>query len=231
MIRRILNAVAIWAGVAVLAAAVPVAARAQDADTSAPAGAAAGDSTAAAPPAGNPRVSITVAIEGEDGKDTPLGTFVIELYPEDAPRHVENFLKLVKSGYYEGTTFHRIVPGFIVQGGDPISKSDWRSPKVGTGGPDYTLPAEIKRSHLRGSVAAARKPDLVNPNRESSGSQFYICLADLPGLDRDGYTVFGQVVDGMDVVDKIARVKNAGTSAQNRALVKVAMTKVKEVSP
>ncbi len=214
-----------WCAVLALALTVlPVAAAAQDEDEGA-----AEDTTAAAPEdvETGPRVAITVSVESEDGKMTGLGTFVIELYPEDAPKHVENFLKLVHEGYYEGTTFHRIVPGFIIQGGDPISRSDWRSPKVGTGGPTYTVPAEIGRKHMRGAVAAARKPDAVNPNRESSGSQFYIALADLPALDRGGYTVFGQVVEGMDVVDKIARVKNAGSANHNRALQRVEMTEVK----
>lgn len=175
---------------------------------------------------GNPRVSIAVSLDGEDGKRTPLGTFVVELYPGDAPLHVENFLKLVEKGYYDGTTFHRIVPSFIVQGGDPISKSDWKSPRLGSGGPGYSIAPEIVRKHVRGAVAAGRHSDAVNPDRESNGSQFYICLADLPALDRGGYTVFGQVVEGMDVVDKISRVKSAGPDTW-RALQRVEMTSVK----
>ncbi len=177
----------------------------------------------------NPRVQISVSVEGEDGRITALGSFVIELYEEDAPRHVANFLELTGKRFFDDTTFHRIVPGFIVQGGDPISKSDWLSNVLGTGGPGYTLPAEVGRSHLRGAVAAARKPDSVNPSRESNGSQFFICLADLPALDRGAYTVFGQVVTGMDVVDKVARIKNAGPSNYNRALQRVFMTDVKVV--
>jgi cyclophilin family peptidyl-prolyl cis-trans isomerase len=177
-------------------------------------------------PGENPRVSITVSLDGEDGKRTPLGTLVVELYPADAPLHVENFLKLVEKGYYDGTTFYRIVPSFIVQGGDPISKSDWKSPRLGSGGPGYIIAPEIVRKHVRGAVAAGRLSDAVNPNRESNGSQFYICLADLPALDRGGYTVFGQVVEGMDVVDKISRVKSAGPDTW-RALQRVEMTSVK----
>jgi cyclophilin family peptidyl-prolyl cis-trans isomerase len=194
----------------------------------------AGDSAAVADTAATeaevvlPRVAVSVSVYDDAGKATELGRMVIELFPEDAPRHVENFLDLVKKDYYTGSAFHRIVPGFIVQGGDPISKSDWRSPQVGTGGPDYTLPAEIQRKHVRGAVAMARQEDSVNPEKESGGSQFYICLADLPGLD-GGDTVFGQVIEGMDVLDKIARVKNAGTRSNNRALQRVAMTELKQL--
>jgi peptidyl-prolyl cis-trans isomerase B (cyclophilin B) len=128
--------------------------------------------------------------------DTDRGTIVIEFYPAVAPKTVENFETLTKKGFYNGLTFHRVVPGFVAQGGDP--KGD------GSGGPGYDLPAEISpaEKHLRGSVATARLGDAVNPDRKSSGSQFYICLAAQPGLDGQ-YTVFGGVVEGMDVVDKI----------------------------
>ena len=128
--------------------------------------------------------------------DTDRGTIVIEFYPAVAPKTVENFETLTKKGFYNGLTFHRVVPGFVVQGGDP--KGD------GSGGPGYDLPAEISpvEKHLRGSVATARLGDAVNPDRKSSGSQFYICLAAQPSLDGQ-YTVFGGVVEGMDVVDKI----------------------------
>ena len=173
------------------------------------------------------RVTITVSVEGDNGQMSGLGSFVIELDRQTAPQHVDNFLKLVKEKYYVDSCFHRIVPGFIVQGGDPISKTDWRSPLVGTGGPGYTVPAELGGKHVRGAVAMARKSDSVNPNQESSGSQFYICLADLPALDRGSYSVFGKVVEGMDVVDKIARIKNAGSENNNRALQRVIMTQLR----
>ena len=176
----------------------------------------------------NPRVSMSVAVDGEDGRRTDLGTIVIELFPKDAPKHVENFIKLSKEGFYTGLTFHRIVPAFVIQGGDPLSRSNWQSNRLGTGGPGYNVPAEMGRKHVRGAVAAARKNDpTLNPNKESSGSQFYICLADLPSLDQAGYTVFGQVADNasLDVVDKIARVKNTGPQ-QNQALQRVIITKV-----
>lgn len=130
--------------------------------------------------------------------ETDRGTFVMELYPKVAPKTVENFETLVKKGFYNGLTFHRVVPDFVVQGGDPDG--------TGMGGPGYTVPAEIDKNehHLRGSVATARTGGEVNPNRESSGSQFYICLKPQPGLDGD-YTVFGGVIKGMDVVDQIQK--------------------------
>jgi peptidyl-prolyl cis-trans isomerase B (cyclophilin B) len=130
--------------------------------------------------------------------ETSRGKIVIELYPSVAPKTVANFETLIGKGFYNGLTFHRVVPGFVVQGGDP--KGD------GTGGPGYDLPAEISpvEKHLRGSVAMARRGDEVNPQRKSSGSQFYICLEPQPSLDNQ-YTVFGGVVEGMDVVDKIQK--------------------------
>ena len=134
--------------------------------------------------------------------DTSLGRIVIELDDVAAPRTCGNFRKLVSNGFYNHTVFHRVIPNFMIQGGDPNSKSDDRS-SYGQGGPGYTLPAEIKLKHTRGAVAMARLPDTVNPHRESNGSQFYICVADCPSLD-DNYTVFAHVIKGMDVVDKIA---------------------------
>lgn len=130
--------------------------------------------------------------------ETNKGTIVVEFYDQDAPKHVANFKKLASQGFYNGLTFHRIVPGFVIQGGDP--KGD------GSGGPGYTIPAEIQRKHDRGSLAAARTSDAINPTRASSGSQFYICLQDLPQLDQMGYTVYGKVIEGMDVADAIARL-------------------------
>jgi peptidyl-prolyl cis-trans isomerase B (cyclophilin B) len=130
--------------------------------------------------------------------DTDRGKIVIELYPKVAPKTVANFETLITKGFYNGLTFHRVVPGFVVQGGDP--KGD------GTGGPGYVVPAEISpvEKHLRGTIAMARTSDEVNPQRDSSGSQFYICLEPQPSLDNQ-YTTFGGVVEGMDVVDKIRK--------------------------
>jgi len=185
----------------------------------------ASEATEAAPVLG-PRVSLQVLVYDKTGRPSQLGGIVIEVYPDDAPEHVANFLKLAKDGFYEGTTFHRIVPAMLVQGGDPRSRFDWADHTLGRGGPDYTIPSETGRRHLRGAVGASRLGDDVNPDRASNGSQFYVCLADLPSLDASGYTVFGKVVEGMDVVDAMSRIKNAGTRNRNRALQRVTMTKV-----
>jgi len=130
--------------------------------------------------------------------DTERGTIIMELYPESAPKTVANFETLVNKGFYNGLTWHRVVPDFVVQGGDPDG--------TGAGGPGYTVPGEINKSehHLRGTLATARTGDDVNPNRESSGSQFYICLEPQPGLDGQ-YTIFGGVIKGMDAVDQIQK--------------------------
>ncbi len=133
---------------------------------------------------------------------TPEGVMVIKLDAVAAPKHAENFKKLVKEGFYDGTTFHRIIPQFMIQGGDPLSKDQAKRSEHGTGGPGYTIPAEIGKKHKRGSLAAARQGDQVNPKRESSGSQFYICVVDTTFLDGQ-YTVFGEVIEGMEVADKI----------------------------
>ncbi len=128
--------------------------------------------------------------------DTDRGDIVIELYPNVAPKTVANFEELSKKGFYNNLTFHRVEPGFVVQGGDPQGN--------GMGGPGYDVPAEISptEKHLRGTLAMARKGDQVNPDRKSSGSQFYICLEPAPFLDQQ-YTIFGGVVEGMAVVDQI----------------------------
>lgn len=130
--------------------------------------------------------------------DTDRGQIVIELYPAVAPKTVANFEALVGKGFYNGLTFHRVVPDFVVQGGDPDG--------TGAGGPGYTVPAELSTTekHLRGTVATARQGDDVNPTKASSGSQFYICLEPQPSLDGQ-YTIFGGVIKGMDVVDKIQK--------------------------
>jgi len=134
--------------------------------------------------------------------ETVQGTIVIKFHEADAPKTTANFKKLVREKFYDGTCFHRVIPGFMIQGGDPNSK-DADLDNDGMGGPGYTVPAEIKLKHERGSVATARTGDQVNPTRASSGSQFFIDVAAQPSLDAGGYTVFGQVIQGMDVVDKI----------------------------
>mgnify|MGYP005754778345 CR=1 FL=1 len=160
--------------------------------------------------------------------ETPQGEIKLVLF-EDTPKHRENFLKLAKEGFYDGTTFHRVIDGFMIQGGDPNTKDDDPS-NDGSGNPGYTIPAEInpQHKHVRGAVAAARTGDHVNPQRASSGSQFYIVENHdgTPMLDQ-AYTVFGQVVDGLDVVDKIAEVPKGG---RDRPLSDVKMkVKVEDV--
>lgn len=132
---------------------------------------------------------------------TKLGSITIRLLPEIAPKHVESFIKLTGQGFYNGTTFHRVIPGFMIQGGDPNSKDAKNRMSHGTGGPGYTIDAEFSdKPHKRGIVSMARSS---NPN--SAGSQFFIVVADAPHLDGQ-YSVFGEVIDGMDVADKIVAV-------------------------
>jgi len=125
---------------------------------------------------------------------TNKGDIVVSLDATAAPEHVNNFIFLSKQGFYDGLTFHRVEPGFVIQGGDPEGS--------GQGGPGYTIPGEFSLTHIEGALAMARLPDDVNPNRESSGSQFYITLAATPFLDGQ-YSVFGKVEAGMDVVRSI----------------------------
>jgi peptidyl-prolyl cis-trans isomerase B (cyclophilin B) len=127
---------------------------------------------------------------------TTAGDIVIRLWPDVAPKTVENFKKLASEGFYDGTAFHRIVKGFMIQGGDPLSKTD--SDMVGTGGPGYKIKAEFnEKPHVRGVISMAR-----SQHPDSAGSQFFICLADARFLDRQ-YTAFGQLVKGDDVLGKI----------------------------
>ena len=130
------------------------------------------------------------------------GDIAIEFLTDVAPKHVENFKKLATSGFFDGTLFHRIVPGFVIQGGDPLTKSATNKGRWGTGGPGWNVRAEFnKTKHSRGVLSMARSMD---PN--SAGSQFFIVLKDSNFLDGQ-YTVFGRVTSGMDVVDKIAALK------------------------
>jgi cyclophilin family peptidyl-prolyl cis-trans isomerase len=139
---------------------------------------------------------------------TSLGRIIIQLDDIYAPRTCGNFRKLVSDGFYNHTTFHRVIPNFMIQGGDPNSKTDDRS-TYGQGDPGYTLPAEIRLKHVAGAVAMARLPDKVNPQRDSNGSQFFICVTTCPSLD-DQYTVFGHVIAGMDIANKIANAPRDG---------------------
>ena len=126
---------------------------------------------------------------------TDKGEIVVQLDVKAAPQTVNNFVFLAREGFYDGLTFHRVEPKFVIQGGDPLGN--------GTGGPGYTVPAEIKLPHGEGAIAMARRGDQVNPTRASSGSQFYITLAPTPFLD-GGYTAFGRVIAGMEVVKSIS---------------------------
>ena len=129
--------------------------------------------------------------------DTKFGAIELTFFPNKAPNHVENFLKRAKSGFYDGTIFHRIIPGFMIQGGDPTTKGDDTS-TYGMGGPGYNLKAEFNnRPHGRGILSMARSQD-----PDSAGSQFYIVVAESSFLNGK-YTVFGKVAKGMDVVDTI----------------------------
>lgn len=176
--------------------------------------------------------------------ETDYGTMLIELY-DDTPRHRDNFTELVEAGYYDSLLFHRVIDGFMIQGGDPESKAALPDQALGMGGPGYTIPAEFVDTlvHVKGALAAARKGDQVNPQKASSGSQFYIVqgrevtkamldqlearnglrygkaqrdaylrYGGTPFLDNN-YTVFGRVIEGLEVLDKIAA---ATTDARNR---------------
>jgi peptidyl-prolyl cis-trans isomerase B (cyclophilin B) len=173
----------------------------------------------AAPGAKAPKAGETVAI-----LDTEKGQIVLKFFPKFAPGHVKNFTTLGKKGFYNGTKFHRTIPGFVIQGGDPNTRTGDRS-IWGTGGPGYTIKGEMNGiPHTRGVLSMARSQE-----RDSAGSQFFITVADVPSLNpggmgpgSDGYTVFGQVISGMDVVDKIVALP----AEQEIALNPVAIKKV-----
>ncbi len=149
--------------------------------------------------------------------ETNHGKISFELLPDLAPETVRNFEKLAKDGFYDGTLFHRVIPGFMIQGGDPNTKTDNKG-SWGMGGPGYNVKAEFSsRSHLRGIVSMARAQD-----PDSAGSQFFIVTSDSAFLDRQ-YTVFGQVKEGMDVADKIVNMDRDGNDCP---LEKVIMNKV-----
>ncbi len=157
-----------------------------------------------------PRATIQVTMKGE-----PLGQIVLGFFEDAAPNHVKNFLTLAKQGFYNGTTFHRVIPGFMIQGGDPNSKDPNRS-LHGTGGPGHRVKAEFNsRPHNRGALSMARAED-----PDSAGSQFFICVADSHFLDWK-YTVFGEVLDGMAIADKIVSAKRDG---RDNPLERVEMT-------
>ena len=151
---------------------------------------------------------------------TTDGTMTVKLYA-DTPLHRDNFVKLAKKGFYDGILFHRIIKGFMIQGGDPFTRDSAKVAQYGSGGPGYTIPAEIVagKTHKKGALAAARRGDQVNPAKESSGSQFYIVQEPANCVHLDGeYTIFGEVVDGLPVIDKIASER---TDLRDRPLRKV----------
>ena len=215
-----------------------------------------GQDTVASKPEGQVQQAEGAQTAGSDQRQrviitTNMGNIILELYNE-TPRHRDNFLKLIREGYYNKTLFHRVIKDFMIQGGDPDSKNAGKDASLGRGGPGYTIPAEFspKFYHKKGALAAARQSDEVNPQKASSGSQFYIVhgkkytknelenisfqsgisfsaeqvksyetIGGTPFLDMN-YTVFGEVVEGLDVVDKIAEVK---TEAGNRPVKDISM--------
>ena len=155
--------------------------------------------------------------------ETNYGTIEIAFYSEKAPKHIEAIKKLAKEGFYNGTTFHRVIPGFMIQGGDPLSKDNKNRHLHGTGGPNFVIPAEFNDvSHKRGICSMAR-----SENINSAGSQFFICVADSPFLDGQ-YTVWGEVVNGMDTVDKIVALNrdNNDNPLENSIMNKVYIKEV-----
>ena len=155
---------------------------------------------------------------------TTAGDMVISFWPEVAPKTVENFKTLAKKGFYDGTAFHRIVQNFMIQGGDPLSKTD--DGMVGTGGPGYKIKAEFnERPHVRGVISMAR-----SQNPDSAGSQFFICLADARFLDRQ-YTAFGQLIAGDDVLGKIGDTPTTagGGGERSKPVTRVGVNSVKIV--
>ena len=141
--------------------------------------------------------------------ETKFGDIELAFFPDKAPKHVENFVTLAKSGFYNGTIFHRVIPGFVIQGGDPNTKGQDKS-QYGMGGPGHTVKAEFNdRQHVRGTLSMAR-----SQHPDSAGSQFFIVVAPAPNLDGK-YTVFGQVTKGIDVADKIVEQKRDARDMPN----------------
>ena len=154
--------------------------------------------------------------------ETKFGNITLKFFPDVAPGHVKNFIDLAKKGFYDGTTFHRVIPGFMIQGGDPNSKNpDKRT--HGQGGPGYTIKAEFNdRAHKRGTLSMARAQ-----NPDSAGSQFFICVKDAPFLNKQ-YTVFGEVESGMEAVDKIvSQPRDSNDNPNERIEMKIKIVEEK----
>jgi peptidyl-prolyl cis-trans isomerase B (cyclophilin B) len=175
------------------------------------------NSTPAAPAASAvPAVTNEVAVI-----KTTLGTMVLEFYPDVAPNHVANFKKLARQGFYDGQCFHRVIKGFMIQGGDPNTKDESKKDSWGQGGPGYTINAEFNdKPHVRGVLSMARSND---PN--SAGSQFFICHGDPRFLDHQ-YTAFGKLIKGDDVLEKIATTPTEGS---DRPVTRVNIDSIKIV--
>lgn len=161
---------------------------------------------------------------------TNVGTIRVKLYKE-TPLHRDNFVKLATQGFFNGIRFHRVIQGFMIQTGDPLSKDMANEASFGTGGPGYTIPAEIipELKHKKGALAAARRGDAANPMKESSGSQFYIVENAETCAQLDGeYTVFGETLEGLDVVDKIAATPTNFRDRPVSDVIIISVTPVKQ---
>jgi peptidyl-prolyl cis-trans isomerase B (cyclophilin B) len=155
------------------------------------------------------------------GKERQFQQVVIGLYDDTAPQTVANFKELCRKRFYNGMRFHRAFPSTLVQTGDPKSRHGVAD-RSGTGGPGYTVPAELGRNHVRGTVAMSRLGDVVNPSKASNGSQFYVCLTSMPKLNGK-YTVFGEVLEGLDVLDFIS---NQPTDSNDFPLAKIVIKSI-----
>ena len=155
------------------------------------------------------------------GKEKQFQQVVIGLYDDAAPQTVANFKELCRKRFYNGMRFHRAFPSTLVQTGDPKSRHGVAD-RSGTGGPGYTVPAELGRNHVRGTVAMSRLADVVNPSKASNGSQFYVCLTSMPKLNGK-YTVFGEVLEGLDVLDFIS---NQPTDSNDFPLAKIVIKSI-----
>lgn len=173
----------------------------------------------------NSNEEATLAFDPTQLQDEPIfkivttqGTITVKLYA-DTPLHRDNFVKLASEKFFDGILFHRVINGFMIQAGDPLTKDPEKAAQYGTGGPGYTIPAEFvqEHRHIKGALAAARRGDAANPLKESSGSQFYIVQNPETCAQLDGqYTVFGETIEGIEVIDKIAAIPTDGRDRPTR---------------
>ena len=172
--------------------------------------------------------ALMLKLEPEFYIETTEGTIKVKLYSK-TPKHRDNFCKLVAGHYYDSLLFHRVLNGFKIQTGDPLTKDTSKVELYGTGGPDYTIPAEFVKEYSpkKGALAAARRGDTANPRKSSSGSQFYIVQDEMGCIHLDGeYTVFGETIEGLDVIDRIAA---APTDKYDRPLKDIRILSIKPV--